>query len=339
MTQELFPWLEQSWGELRSRRASLPDALLLHGRSGLGKTVLARLFAKRLLCEGPAAGDLPCGECPACLWFEQGNHPDFRVLEPEALSESREPEGEGRKREGETASRQIRIDQVRDLQGFLAIGTHRGGIRVVVVRPAEAMNGATANALLKSLEEPPPRTLFLLVSSTPDRLLPTVRSRCQKIGIAPASPEAAVPWLRARGVTDAEAALAYSARAPLAALEDGEERTARDALIAGRLASGSRDALELADACQGVPPARVIVWMQKWAVDMALARTGGTVRYHLRQATALQRLAGSLALDRLLRFERSLAGAAAVSQHPLNPRLVLEDVFLRYAQLWEARGG
>ena len=341
MNTQLYPWLTAPWDRLRARRANLPHALLIHGRPGLGKTVLARLFAQRLLCEGPAESDLPCGECAACLWFEQGNHPDFRLLEPEALStaetEPRATEGDPRK--SEAASRQIRIDQVRELQDFLAIGTHRGGLRVVVVRPAEAMNVATANALLKSLEEPPPKTAFLLVSSAPDRLLPTVRSRCQRIGVAPATAAEAVAWLRARGLHDAEAALAYAANAPLAALEDAEERAVRDSLVAGRLAAGNRDALELADACQGVAPARVIVWLQKWAVDLALARTAGTTRYHQRHAAALRALAGSLALERLLRFERSLVAAAAVAQHPLNPRLFLEDVFLRYGQIWEASSG
>lgn len=339
MNIDLYPWLHESWTRLRARQASLPHALLVHGRPGLGKTVLATLFARRLLCEGPADGDLPCGTCAACLWFGQGNHPDFRVLEPEAISEPRGPEGEPRKREGESASRQIRIDQVRELQEFLAIGTHRGGLRVVVVRPAEAMNIATANALLKSLEEPPPRTVFILVSSAPERLLPTVRSRCQKIGVAPASPADATTWLMTRGVQDAEGALAYAANAPLAALEDVAERAVRDAFVASRLAGGARDVLELADACQGIAPARVISWLQKWAVDLVLARAAGAVRYHQRHAPALRALVGPLALERLLKFERSLAESAAVAQHPLNPRLFLEDVFLRYAQIWEARSG
>jgi DNA polymerase-3 subunit delta' len=339
MNVDLYPWLALPWKQLQGRRANLPHALLVHGRPGLGKTALATLFARRLLCEGPVGGDLPCGACSACLWFGQGNHPDFRILEPDALSEPRATEGEPRKREGETASRQIRIDQVRELQDFLAVGTHRGGVRVIVVRPAESMNVATANALLKSLEEPPPKTVFLLVSSAPDRLLPTVRSRCQKIGVAPASAADATAWLRTRGVQDAEAALAYAANAPLAALEDADERAVRDLFVASRLAGGTRDALELTDACQGVAPARVISWLQKWAVDLVLARAAGTVRYHQRHTPALRALADPLALERLIRFERSLAGSAAVALHPLNPRLFLEDVFLRYGQIWEARSG
>jgi DNA polymerase-3 subunit delta' len=339
MNTNIYPWLTPAWTQLQSRRPSLPPALLIHGRPGLGKTILARRFANALLCEGGPGVAPPCGTCPACVWFEQGNHPDFRLVEPEALSAARAEDEAPRKSEGEAASRQIRIEQIRELQGFLAIGTHRGGLRTVVVRPAEAMNAPTANALLKSLEEPPPGTVFLLVSSAPERLLATVRSRCQRIGVAPAAPAEAVPWLRAQGVADPESALAYAANAPLAALEDAAERAARDALVAGALGGGSRDALALADACAGVPPARVIAWLQKWAVDLALARTTGTVRYHVKHAAALRTLAGPVAPERLLRFERSLAGAAAVAQHPLNPRLFLEDVFLRYTRLWEVLRG
>lgn len=339
MNKEIYPWLRPAWDQLQARRSNLPHAVLIHGRPGLGKTVLARLFAQRLLCEGPPEGDLPCGECSACLWFGQGNHPDFRIVEPEALAEPRAADGEPRKRESETPSRQIRIEQVRELQEFLAIGTHRGGLRTIVVRPAEAMNPATANALLKSLEEPPAGTVFLLVSSAPERLLPTVRSRCQRVAAAPASSAQGLAWLREQGVADSEAALAYAANAPLAAVEDAAERPARESLVSGALARGSRDALELADACQGTHPARVIAWLQKWTVDLVLARTAGTVRYHVHQAAALRTLAGPLAPERLLRFERSLAGAAAVAQHPLNPRLVLEDVFLRYTRLWEVPRG
>ena len=335
--KDLLPWLVQPWERLSARRAALPHALLIHGRPGLGKTALATLFAQRLLCEDGRDNPLPCGRCEACVWFGQGNHPDFRLIQPEALAEPAEPELSSRKREGESSSRQIRIEQIREVQELLAIGTHRRGLRVVVIRPAEAMNVAAANALLKSLEEPPPSTLFLLVSSAADRLLPTVRSRCQGVGVPPAGEEA-VAWLAANGVKDPEAALAYAANAPLAALEEAEERPVRDAVLR-ELANGTRDPFALADACQGVAPARVVGWLQKWAADLILARVARKVRYHLRQAATLRTLATSLPLAPLLAFDRSLAGSAAVAQHPLNPRLFLEDVFLRYAQLMEPDNG
>jgi DNA polymerase-3 subunit delta' len=310
--------------------------LLIHGRAGLGKTALARVFAQALLCEAARADGLPCGQCLACRWFEQGSHPDFRLIEPEALAESTAEEGEGRAKAGAAPSRQIRIDQVRELHAFLAVGTHRGGARVILVRPAEAMNAATANALLKSLEEPPPGTVFLLVSSAPDRLLPTVRSRCQRIAVPAAAAEAAVPWLKSQGLKDPEAALRYAGNAPLAALEEAQESArTRDGLIAC-LARPDATGLDLADACQGAAPDAVVGWLQKWAYDLASARLGGPIRYHVRQESALRAIAGSLPAQALIRFARSLSSARAVALHPLNPRLFLEEIFLRYAQLRES---
>ncbi|MGH8683441.1 MAG: DNA polymerase III subunit delta' [Burkholderiales bacterium] len=336
MNSNLFTWLKPTWGQLQARRQSLPHALLIQGRAGLGKTALAMAFAQRLLCEGAAGTDLACGQCQACIWFSQGNHPDFRLIQPEALEESPPADAESRRRDGETASRQIRIDQVREVQALLAIGTHRRGLRVVLLRPAEAMNVAASNALLKSLEEPPPSTVFLLVSSMPDRLLPTVRSRCQRVFVPPAAAADAVPWLVAQGVSDPDAALAYAGNAPLAVLEGTADRPAREALLR-ELAGGQRDPLALADLCQGAPPVRVIAWLQKWVADLVLARVAGRARYHLRQLPALRELTEAVALERLLTFERSLGACAAVAQHPLNARLFLEATFISYAQLWEAR--
>ncbi len=337
MNNDIYPWLAPAWNRLSAQWRQLPHALLIHGRSGLGKTVLARRYAQRVLCEGDPAGELPCGQCASCRWFGQGNHPDFRLVEPAALAppaaDDERPRGDK-----ESASRQIRIDQIREVQDFLAIGTHRRGWRVVLIRPAEAMNPATANALLKSLEEPPPGTLFLLVSSSPERLAATIRSRCQQLAVPAASPAEAEGWLAQQSVREPRAALAYSGNAPLAALDAEEDRSAREALLA-RLAEGAPAPLELADACQGIAPGTVIGWLQRWAYDLARARLAGTVRFHVRQAPAVRAVADRLPTGALLRFEQSLAGDLAVAEHPLNPRLFLESVFLRYAQLWEPRHG
>jgi DNA polymerase-3 subunit delta' len=331
MNDQLFPWLAKPWQALSQRRANLPHALLIHGRSGLGKTDLAKFFAQRLLCERDTGDDLPCGACSGCLWFRQGNHPDFRALEPDALAQASKPEPDAQASERRPPSRQIRIEQVREIQDFLAIGTHRGCSRVVLIRPAEAMNPATANALLKSLEEPPPKTVFLLVSSAPERLLPTISSRCQRVNVPPAAPDEAVPWLRKQGVNEAETALAFAGNAPLAALEEEATKSVRAGLIA-RLSEREAAPLELADACQDLPHATVISWLQKWSYDLCRLRLGAGVRFYVRHAAALQRLASDLDLTELLGFERALAEAARVAEHPLNARLFLEDLFLRYTR-------
>lgn len=331
---KLFPWLADVWGELQRRRPALPHALLLHGKSGLGKTLLARTFAQALLCEAPAPNGLPCGACPSCRWFEQGNHPDFRMVEPEALSESVESEGG---RESKSApSRQIRIEQIRELQGFLGVGTHRGGNRVIVVRPAEAMNAATANALLKSLEEPPPSTVFVLASSAADRLLPTIRSRCQRVRVPVADAGIALPWLEAQGVRNAAAALAFAGGAPLLVVEEAaDEARVRGNLFAA-VAGRANDPYALADLCQGVASEAVIGWLQKWVHDLALVKAVGRARFHPGQEAALRTIAAPMPLGPLLTFDRSLRAARAVAQHPLNPRLFLEELFQRYVQLAES---
>jgi DNA polymerase-3 subunit delta' len=327
---ELFPWMADVWSRLAARRAALPHALLLRGRPGLGKTLLARRFAQGLLCEAPSADGAPCGACPACNWFAQGNHPDFRQVEPDilaAVAATAERAAPGRP---ESLSKQIRIEQVRDLQGFLAIGAHRGGARVVLVRPAEAMNTATANALLKSLEEPGPKTLFILVSSQPQRLLPTIRSRCQAIDVSMASRAHALAWLRAREVKDPEAELAFAGAAPLAVLEQTDSADARGRLV-DALARRPFYPLVAADRCATVEPPTLVDILQKWTHDLARSTVGLPVRYFPGQAPALRAL--STATDRvaLLRFGRELSRARAMSQHPLNPRLFVEDLFIRYA--------
>lgn len=329
MTQAL-PWHEAAWTQLMARRAQLPHALLLRGRPGIGKTLFARAFAQALLCEGRADQNAPaCGQCNACNWFSQANHPDFRQIEPEALSAlSDEEEGEKKKE----PSKQIKIEQIRALQELLGVGTHRGGQRVVIIRPAEAMNTATANALLKSLEEPPPQTLFLLVASNPARLLPTIRSRCQAVDLNLPTPEAATSWLKAQGINNPAAALAHAGHAPLDVLEDTGAQTQRTRLL-NQLRQSESDPLALADACSGSELPQIVSWLQKWTYDLAAVKLQQTPRYHPEAGDALRKLSARMAWQPLLAYQRSLAQARAVAQHPLNPRLFLEELFMQYRKL------
>src|SRR3972149_729419 len=170
----IFTWIEVQLAELAEMRARLPHALLVHGREGVGQFELGMAFAQFLLCEKPAPNGRACVRCSACLWFEQGNHPDFRLLQPESMAGDEEGEAAT---ESKKKSDQIKIEQVRDLQRFLAVGAHRSGIRVIVLHPADAMNISTQNAVLKSLEEPPPYTLFLLVTRSPHRREPPTAMR------------------------------------------------------------------------------------------------------------------------------------------------------------------
>ncbi|UGA36395.1 DNA polymerase III subunit delta' [Chromobacterium haemolyticum] len=149
------------------------------GAAGIGKLEFAEHLAQSLLCERPQAGHRPCGECEACRWYLHGTHPDFRRLSP--LGDEDEEGKEGA--EGKKVSRKlpvIKIEAVREVIDFAHLSAHRAGRRIVLVEPAESLNPAAANALLKILEEPPAEVLFLLVAHAPQRLLPTIRSRCRQ---------------------------------------------------------------------------------------------------------------------------------------------------------------
>jgi len=176
----IFNWQERPWKDWKQLRERLPHAILIQSGEGVGEFEFAQACAQSLLCEDPIQDRRPCGACHACDWFSLGNHPDFRLIVPASMApESREEGAEPAKKKSE----QIRIEQVRELAEFLAVGTHRGGLRVILVYPAEAMNANTQNALLKNLEEPPPATAFLLVTTQPERLLATVRSRCLRFSL------------------------------------------------------------------------------------------------------------------------------------------------------------
>src|SRR5260370_10118098 len=225
----IFKFQEQAWQAWAQLRERLPHAILIQSGEGMGEFEFAQACAQSLLCETPGPDRRACGSCRACSWFLQGNHPDFRLIVPESMApESREEAVEPAKKKSE----QIRIEQVRELAGFLAVGTHRGGLRVLLVYPAEAMNANTQNALLKSLEEPPPDTIFLLVATQAERLLATVRSRCLRLAVPLPEPAQVLRWLKEQGVERPETALAAPARAPLPPLKTLSLKPDRTASLA-----------------------------------------------------------------------------------------------------------
>jgi DNA polymerase-3 subunit delta' len=335
------------WERLQARRAQLPHSLLLSGPRGLGKFDLARAFAASLLCENPLQKGNACGSCLACNWLSQGNHPDFRLLQPDALAESEGEEGTEVKESGKKASQQITIDQVRGLDDFLHVGTHRHGLRVVIVCPAEAMNRSTANALLKTLEEPAAGTLFLLVSNEPERLLPTIRSRCQAVLVPLPEPARARAWLAAAGIDAPERWLSLAGGAPLLAAELGTsgERLLIDALLQQLRNGPTMDPLAAAAALEktvkaekgGTPMKRAMEWAQKWLIDLSLASSQLPVRYFVSEKKQIEGLVKHTEHQRLLAFARKAIQYKRHSEHPLNSRLFLEDFFMGYAALFEQR--
>ncbi|WER47595.1 DNA polymerase III subunit delta' [Cupriavidus sp. WKF15] len=335
----LYPWQTEDWQRLGALRERLPHALLIHGQQGTGKRDLALHFAQGLLCESPRPDGQPCGQCAACHWFSQGNHPDFSVVRPEALEASGEVETDdsGKKK---APSKIIRMEQVRALIEAVGVGTHRAGLRVVVVYPLDALQVEGANALLKTLEEPPPSTVFLLVTDRLDRILPTILSRCRQFSTQRPTPDAALAWLKSQGVADAEAQLALAGGSPLTALHaaEAEEQPLQRWLVGQLGAAAEFDASAAAEQLQKLPVPAVLGILQRWTYDLLKCRLDAsgdaTPRYFPKERAVLARCAGASSAHRLQAFAARINAHRRSENHPLAPRLVMESVFLEYRQLF-----
>ncbi len=346
-----LPWQNQLWTQLVGWRERLPHALLLHGGRGVGKRHLMKAFAQLLLCESPVDA-APCSQCAGCRLIAADNHPDLRWLTPAAQMPERadvdmgtdasteEAPGETKSARSTKArpSREIVIDQVRRIGDFLSVSSHRGGRRVVLLLPAEALNAPAANALLKLLEEPPPDAVFLAVSDELDAVLPTILSRCVLLRALTPNRAEALAWLRSIGVERAEAKLAEAGGAPVGiGNEDSldEHRTLDPAMHEVLLEMlGRGPALTGAEVASGVPKdivvAPAIRLLQRWGWDLLAERLAGRVRYypqHQRQFAALARAAEP---SRVVEWVAALAQMQAASDHPLNARLVIESALLGY---------
>lgn len=345
----IFEWQSGLWARVLDSTARMPHALLFAGPAGGGKRIFAEALAARILCLRPGADGHACGQCEDCQWRLAGNHPDLLRVIPEADQEDRADAPAEKPEGGKAASRQIVIDQIRALQQALTTGGHRGSQRVVIVDPADAMNVFTANALLKLLEEPTTNTLFLLVSSSSKRLLPTIRSRCQTWAFPRPPAAQAARWLADRKLPDAPALLAFCGGMPLAAaaLAEGggaaarrrfaDEISALPCKAALRLAGEWESWLKGKDAlASGFDMPTLVSWMQRWVADLVSLRLGGPVRFFPDREDVLRGLAGRLSVDAALGCYNEITQSRRVSQHPLNPRLFLEDMLLRYARSLQA---
>jgi len=340
MNKMKYSWHNKDWRRFRGQLNRLPHGILFHGAPDIGKREFASAVAQNLLCENRAEDGSACGQCQACGWFVEGNHPDYRAILPEALQP--EPSAEtdqgstGSAAKTKTPSREIKIDQIRQLDGFFAVGTHRGGSRVALIYPAEMMTVAASNALLKTLEEPGPNTVFLLITSHLDQLLPTIRSRTTQFALTRPTAEESVTWLKEQGVKDAERRLARAGGTPLGALREATEDTAADEheTLLAAIAGGRFDPISLAEKCDKAGNEKLALWLQRWVADLLLVgQRGGAPRFHPEWRAELETQARISSAGMLHGLYRRLTDARRVAAHPLNPRLFAEELLMDIARI------
>jgi DNA polymerase-3 subunit delta' len=317
------PWLAEQARELIAQRG---HAWLLHGPSGLGQYTLALELAAAWLCERPTA-DGACASCGSCHAIDVRTQADLLVLMPETamlalgwpLSEKAQQDIDDKKRK---PSRETRVEAMRDAIEFAQRTSGRGRGKVVLVYPAERMNTVTANALLKTLEEPPGDVRFLLASEAAHQLLPTIRSRCLGHPMRWPTQHEALGWLSGEGlgVADAQVLLRAAGGRPEEALALAQ--AGRDARQWSQLPKAiARGDVSVLSDCT---PAQAIDVLQKLCHDVLASRAGAQPRFY----AAADLPAGGSAAS-LGAWWRDLAGEQRTAEHPFNAGLMLEALVAR----------
>lgn len=316
-----LPWQEPQWGSLRAclERDNLPHALLLSGRRGIGKRRFSQQFAELLLCQ--ADQPQPCGECKGCRLIEAGSHPDFKIVAPEA------------------DKRVISVDQIRELTQYLSLTAMYGGYQVVIISPADWMNANAANSLLKTLEEPPARTLLMLLSDRPAALTATIRSRCQQLHFEKPAEAEALAWLHAElpqsPAQHCEILLELADGAPLRALEmeAGESLKMREEMLEDleKLTAGRCDPVEITKKWLKLGMKESLYWIYGWLVDMVRMKIASRPPYLTNTdiAKRLEKMAVNVELVQLYRRLDQVSEALKLADNTaINAELLLEGVLI-----------
>jgi len=317
-----IPWLEPCLQALREAiaRDRLPHGLLLTGQPGIGKAALAGMLAQLLLCEARGGNAAACGQCTACIQLRAGTHPDCFTVAPEDESQV------------------IKVEQVRGLGEHLALSSHRGGFKIAIINPADAMNINAANSLLKTLEEPSDNTVLVLVSTRPARLPATLRSRCQQLRIPVPDPDLARSWLSARlAGQDPGRYLQLAGGAPFEALRLAGAKvieTRREQFqILVHILDGKADPLRVAaDWCkdEGLQP---VQWLRDWLMDLIRLRATGRAGmvHSVDLAEGLAVLASRFDSRALFRQLDNINRLLRNNDGSLNRQLMTEDILLAWA--------
>ena len=320
---DLAPWLQSQLTSLLQRRG---HAWLLQGPSGLGQYTLGLSLAQAWLCERPTPQGA-CGVCKSCHAVTVRTHPDLCTLMPETLAlelnwpldEKTQKDLDDKKRK---PSKEIRVEAAREMVVFTQHTRSGGATKVVLVYPAERMNHVTANTILKTLEEPPGETRFVLASEAAHQLLPTIRSRCQTHTLTWPSETQSLAWLQACGVPadDAATLLKAAGNRPEDALNLANNGMQAKQWSAFPKAVLKGDVSALAEGT----PAQAIAMLQKLCHDLLATRVGAQPCFF---AHADLPAAGSV--QSLTQWSKELMQSARTAEHPFNAGLMFEALVAR----------
>ena len=303
----------------------LPHALMFCGLSGIGRSNLAHCFAQSLLCASTQAGYAACGQCKSCRLFQAHNHPDFMLIEPEQ------------------SGKPITIDNIRELRRKLELSPQYDRYQVVIIRPAGKMNKNATNALLKTLEEPTPQVVLILISESAGELPATIISRCQQLTIARPDPAMAMQWLSQFVESDqSEILLSLVNGAPLAALALHESKALEQRQVLFKawldVAECHLDPVEIADKWVDLSAQVLLLWITGWIIDV--------IRLHCHPKieslnnpdfrVGLQALAQRLNLTQLFTFFDLLLEARKLVDSQINQQLMWEEILIAWQSLTKA---
>lgn len=346
---KLLPWhadIFKAWHTLPKHA----HAYLLIAPIQTGGEELLHDISTSVLCESPTESHQACGTCASCLLIAAHSHPDQRVIRPSILDVNHPIE----ELRPEKPSKEIGIAQIRDLANMVNQTSHRGGQRVVVIYPAHKLNTNAANALLKTLEEPPANTLFLLLAHDVRQILPTIVSRCQRINAPAPTLDAAVNYLNQHHGQNpdwAEFVATENNAVMRVAQLHGSNYFNLQKQFAAELAHGKHlNALKLAEQFEkhikdadkarlagephSIDVATVIRWLQRWTHDVLnAAQTATAPRYYPSQRTAITQIAAHIEPIKLHEWQQSLLKEQGAADHPLNLKIWLEKLLLQYTQM------
>lgn len=325
----IYPWQHQQWQQIMRQRQQdrLAHALLFQGPAGTGKKQCASELAQAMLCKQPDQSGIACGQCDACHLVNAGTHPDLRLLKPTppVTSTSSNP------------VLSIKIDALRDMYRALSQTSQFGGYRVAVIEDADKMPTQAANSLLKTLEEPGRDTLLVLVSSHPQQLPVTIRSRCQSIRFQVPETEAALEWLGTFATRHAQTALKLAHGAPLLARDYAEEHAEqREFLVKALNASSSGEAsIQYAQKLAQMPREYLLSWLFDWVSDLVRLKTIGSDAELVNedQRKALEARARHAHKDRVFGLQDQICELMKAEGIALNLQLLWENLLISWENL------